>query len=94
MRGLRAQTPYRPVASFGTGVDGAQKVCHTEVWLNKSFNQVDNSQCEGRTNRQGQEADRITRYELVSTLDDAKTIEKLEADALAMRASLTKGETA
>ena len=82
------------IASFGTGVDGAQKVCHTEVWLNKSFNRVDNSQCEGRVNRQGQEADRITRYELVSTLDDAKTIEKLEADALAMRASLTKGDTA
>lgn len=82
------------IASFGTGVDGAQTVCNTEVWCDESFNRIENEQATGRVNRQGQVADRITRYKLLSTLDDEQVMSKLEADALAMRASMRKGDTA
>ena len=82
------------IASFGTGVDGAQRVCHTEVWVDQSFNRIENEQATGRVNRTGQPSARITRYELISTPDDESTIAKLEADALAMRASTRQGGNA
>lgn len=36
------------IAAMAEGVDGMQRVCHTEVWLNRSFNGVHNEQAEGR----------------------------------------------
>lgn len=50
--------------AFSEGVDGLQKICSTEIWCNKSFSSLMNEQAEGRLNRQGQKAERITRYEL------------------------------
>ena len=54
------------IAAFGTGTDGIHRAANVEVWCNKSFNDVDNQQCEGRLNRRGQEAHEIVRYELTA----------------------------
>ena len=77
------------IASVGTGTDLLQTVCHTEVWVNKSFDGVANEQAEGRLNRTGQQAARITRYELVaSKSDDAKYLDRLVQQTRANMASL------
>lgn len=70
------------IAAMAEGVDGMQRVCHTEVWLNRSFNGVHNEQAEGRLNRRGQAADEVVGYflEMRNTADtedfarDAKSI--------------------
>lgn len=70
------------IAAMAEGVDGMQRVCHTEVWLNRSFNGVHNEQAEGRLNRRGQAADEVVGYflEMRDTADtedfarDAKSI--------------------
>lgn len=54
------------IDAFGTGTDGVQERCNIEVWLNRSFNGVNNEQCEGRLNRQGQKADHVVRYNLTA----------------------------
>ena len=83
------------ISAFGTGTDLFQTVCSIEVWVNKSFNGVDNHQGEGRLNRTGQKAKRITRYELVAAKsDDQKYLDNLAANQRALDASLTKGDTA
>ena len=58
--------------SISDGTNGLQWVCHTEVWLSKAMSGIKNEQAEGRLNRRGQEAERITRYELFvpGTADD------------------------
>ena len=78
------------IASINAGVDGLQKVCHTEVWLDQADG-VKNIQASGRLNRQGQPAERITRYVLHSDpSDDPKMAEKLVLQAVEMRATLSK----
>lgn len=59
------------IPAMAEGVDGLQKVCHTQVWLNKSDSVMLNAQAAARLNRQGQEHAIMT-YELVSpdTADD------------------------
>ena len=77
------------IAAFGTGTDGLQAVCSTEVWCNKSFNDVDNFQGEGRLNRRGQAAERITRYELTApNSGDTMDFEKLMENRNELRRSL------
>ena len=58
--------------SISDGTNGLQWVCHTEVWLSKAMSGIKNEQAEGRLNRRGQEAERITRFELFvpGTADD------------------------
>ena len=58
--------------SISDGTNGLQWVCHTEVWLSKAMSGIKNEQAEGRLNRRGQKAERITRYELFvpGTADD------------------------
>ena len=58
--------------SISDGTNGLQWVCHTEVWLSKALSGIKNEQAEGRLNRRGQKAERITRYELFvpGTADD------------------------
>lgn len=41
------------IAAVGTGTDGLQRVSNTEIWLNRSTDETDNSQTEGRTDRLG-----------------------------------------
>ena len=40
--------------AMSEGVDGLQRVCHTEFWLSQSNSLVINEQATGRLNRQGQ----------------------------------------
>ena len=77
------------INAFGVGTDGLQAVCSTEVWCNKSFNDQDNFQCEGRLNRRGQGAKEITRYVLTAP-DSGDTIdfERLARNRKELRRSL------
>lgn len=77
------------ISSVGTGTDLLQTVCSTEVWINKSFNGVDNTQASGRLNRVGQKAKRITRYNLIAAKsDDDKYLKALVAQERSNRDSL------
>lgn len=60
------------IPALAEGVDGLQHVCHTEVWLNESSNEMQNTQAQGRLNRQGQPASKIRQYKLLAenTADD------------------------
>lgn len=50
------------IPSIAEGTDGLQRVCHTEVWLDEDLNGMLVEQAQGRLNRRGQTADKITRY--------------------------------
>jgi superfamily II DNA or RNA helicase len=50
------------IPSIAEGTDGLQRVCHTEVWLDEDLNGMLVEQAQGRLNRRGQAADKITRY--------------------------------
>ena len=92
-RFLAGQVRYlvATIAAIGTGTDGLQRVCSTEVWLNESFNGVHNQQATGRLNRTGQDADRITRYRLhARPSDDAETYTSLMEASARLNASLNK----
>lgn len=81
------------IQSIGEGVDGFQSVCHTEVWLNKSFNRILNEQCSFRINREGQGADKIISYELFSKqADEDEFFAKLVADTNKMKETLIERE--
>lgn len=76
------------ISAFGTGTDGLQNVCHTEVWLNKSFNDMRNDQCEGRLNRTGQRYT-VSRYILVApNSGDTEDLDKLVLKRTRLKASL------
>lgn len=78
------------IPAVAEGVDGLQQVCHTEVWLNKSFNGVLNQQAAARIARRGQEQPVIS-YELCSPkTDDENYLNNLAQYAAEMRASLHK----
>lgn len=49
------------VASIGTGMDGLQRVTNNEVWLDRSLDETDNLQAQGRTDRLGQ-TKQVVRY--------------------------------
>lgn len=77
------------IPAVAEGLDGLQEVCHVEVWLNRSFDGTLNTQAEGRTNRMGQRAPKIVRYELSAAgTDDDKDIERLVHQARTMQGSL------
>jgi SNF2 family DNA or RNA helicase len=78
------------IAAASEGLDGWQRVCHTEVWCNRSYNNVHNEQAEGRLNRTGQDQS-ITRYELVAP-DTADTdhLDKMIAARASLRATLKR----
>lgn len=61
-------------AAGGTGLDGLQKVCNTQIWANRSepLGGAQERQCLGRLNRTGSPFDRVYNYELVAedTLED------------------------
>jgi len=73
------------IAALAEGADGFQRVCSTEVWLNRSFNGVLNEQAEGRLNRTGQKAEHVVQYFLVA--NDTADSEDFERDA---RTALTR----
>ena len=57
--------------AMSEGVDGLQRVCHTEIWLSQSNSLVINEQATGRLNRQGQTA-AVNRFliQATNTVDD------------------------
>ena len=57
--------------AMSEGVDGLQRVCHTEFWLSQSNSLVINEQATGRLNRQGQEQP-VNRFliQAEDTIDD------------------------
>lgn len=83
------------ISAISEGTDGLQRVCSTEVWFNKSTNNMMNIQAAGRLNRDGQKADKIYSYQLIARdSDDDGYFEKAKAQTLAVRASLTIKEAA
>ena len=57
--------------AMSEGVDGLQRVCHTEIWLSQSNSLVINEQATGRLNRQGQST-AVNRFliQATNTVDD------------------------
>ena len=79
------------IAAAAEGLDGLQRVCHVEVWLDEDLNGMLCEQAKGRLNRMGQSAERITRYyfQARDTMDDG-TFQRLAGQAQANRATLNK----
>ena len=73
------------------GLDGLQRVCHVEVWLDEDLNGMLCEQAKGRLNRMGQPADRIIRYyfQARDTMDDG-TFQHLAQQAENNRSVLNK----
>lgn len=75
--------------AMSEGVDGLQRVCHTEIWLSQSSSLVINEQATGRLNRQGQTI-AVNRFliQATNTVDDhvlgrlQERFDKLKASAL------------
>lgn len=71
------------------GVDGLQRVCHTEIWLSMSNSLIINEQATGRLNRQGQ-TQPVNRFliQATNTVDDRvlgrlqERFDKLKASGL------------
>ena len=71
------------------GIDGLQRVCHTEIWLSMSNSLVINEQATGRLNRQGQ-TQTVNRFliQATDTVDDRvlgrlqERFDKLKASGL------------
>ena len=79
------------ISAAAEGLDGLQRVCHVEVWLDEDLNGMLCEQAKGRLNRMGQPADRIIRYyfQARDTMDDG-TFQRLVGQAEANRATLNK----
>lgn len=75
--------------AMSEGVDGLQRVCHTEIWLSQSNSLVINEQATGRLNRQGQTT-AVNRFliQATNTVDDRvlgrlqERFDKLKASSL------------
>lgn len=75
--------------AMSEGVDGLQRVCHTEIWLSQSNSLVINEQATGRLNRQGQTT-AVNRFliQATDTVDDRvlgrlqERFDKLKASGL------------
>lgn len=75
--------------AMSEGVDGLQRVCHTEIWLSQSNSLVINEQATGRLNRQGQTT-AVNRFliQAANTVDDRvlgrlqERFDKLKASGL------------
>lgn len=75
--------------AMSEGVDGLQRVCHTEIWLSQSNSLVINEQATGRLNRQGQ-TQSVNRFliQATDTVDDRvlgrlqERFDKLKASGL------------
>ena len=75
--------------AMSEGVDGLQRVCHTEIWLSQSNSLVINEQATGRLNRQGQ-TQPVNRFliQAIDTVDDRvlgrlqERFDKLKASGL------------
>lgn len=79
------------IPAIAEGVDGLQTVCSTEVWLSESTNDMLNQQVEGRINRQGQKAEKITRYKVMARgTDDDGTFQRLIETRTQNRRSLRR----
>lgn len=79
------------IPAVAEGLDGWQRVCHTEVWLSQSLNQMLNTQAKGRLNRTGQEAEAINRYYIQGAdTDDDRHFQRLLEQHLSNRASLRR----
>lgn len=71
------------------GIDGLQRVCHTEIWLSMSNSLIINEQATGRLNRQGQ-TQPVNRFliQATNTVDDRvlgrlqERFDKLKASGL------------
>ena len=79
------------IGAAAEGLDGLQRVCHVEVWLDEDLNGMLCEQAKGRLNRMGQPAERIVRYyfQARDTMDDG-TFQRLVGQAQANRAMLNK----
>lgn len=80
------------IPAVAEGVDGLQRVCNIEVWLNESVNEMLNTQAQGRLNRTGQKSDVIYQYKLIArnTSDDGH-FESLVKQRIASRETLRAG---
>ena len=79
------------VGAAAEGLDGLQRVCHVEVWLDEDLNGMLCEQAKGRLNRMGQPAERIIRYyfQARDTMDDG-TFQHLAQQAENNRSVLNK----
>ncbi len=79
------------VGAAAEGLDGLQRVCHVEVWLDEDLNGMLCEQAKGRLNRMGQPAERIIRYyfQARDTTDDG-TFQRLAQQAESNRSVLNK----
>jgi hypothetical protein len=68
------------ISAIGTGTDGLQDVCNTEVWMNFGWNGIENEQGFGRLSRQGQ-TKTVQRF-IIQARDTVETRqrEKLRSD--------------
>lgn len=91
--GKSVQFLVATIPAVAEGLDGLQEVCHVEVWLNQSLNEMLNEQARGRVNRRGQKADKIIRYYLMARgTDDDDHFQRLLDQHIEQRATLKKYE--
>lgn len=78
------------VSSIGTGTDGVQKVCSTEVWLETSVDPTSNEQTQARTDRMGGRA-RVQRFYILDSFGYAEgRMNKQLEKRLKLRESTTR----
>jgi len=78
------------VPAVAEGLDGLQRVCHTEVWLSQSLNEMLNHQARGRVDRQGQTEDVIRYYVHARKTDDDRHFQDLLGQHISQRETLKK----
>lgn len=82
------------IQSIGTGVDGLQHVCATEIWASVSDDHIANHQTKGRVHRNGQER-LVNRYFLraIDTLELSKQSGRLAETARVLEATYSGVDT-
>lgn len=80
------------IPTVAEGLDGWQRVCATEIWVDVSYNRLLNIQAQGRLSRTGQEHT-VNRYliQAVNTVE-SKQIGKLKSDQALMDAAIEERE--
>lgn len=89
--GKSVQYLVATIPAISEGTDGLQRVCHIEVWLSKSLNNMLNIQVEGRLNRQGSPFGELISYTIAArNTDDDGRFENLRQQTIAVRDTLKK----
>ena len=77
------------IPTVAEGLDGWQRVCHNEIWVDVSYNRFLNIQAQGRLSHTGQ-TETVNRWliQAVNTIESEKILPKLKSDQELMDAAI------